>query len=166
VSRADIAQQIKQSRAFRCHAEKAIVSLIKTTDMILAVEETRFREYNITPTQYNVLRILRGAGEAGLPVMEIGNRMLSRVPDVTRLLDRMEKNGFVERQRGRADRRSVIARLTDQGLATVNALDPVVHEIEARVFANITPEEIDALCGVLEKLRENCFDDPNAPAQP
>ena len=166
MTRADIAQQIKQSRAFRSHAEKAIVSLIKTCDMILAVEETRFRELNVTPTQYNVLRILRGAGETGLPVMEIGNRMLSRVPDVTRLLDRMEKNGFVERQRGREDRRSVIARLTQHGLDTVNALDPVVHEIEAKIFAGITPEEVDQLCAVLEKLRENSFEDPAAPQNP
>ncbi|MBI1290991.1 MarR family transcriptional regulator [bacterium] len=157
MSRADIANQIKQARGFRSVPEKAFVSLIKTNDMVVAAEESVFRQAGITFTQYNVLRILRGSHPDGLPVMEVGSRMLSRVPDVTRLLNRMERNGLIERHRGKVDRRSIIVRLSAKGMDSVNGLDPVVSEMQRRLFDGLSDDELDAFCRVLEKLRENAM---------
>ena len=111
-------------------------------------------EAELTPTQYNALRILRGAGTAGLPCREVGERMVTREPDVTRLLDRLEDRGLVHRQRSDRDRRVVEATITPVGLERLGELDgPVLKALEGQL-SHLGEESLRGLIGILEQIRE------------
>ena len=112
------------------------------------------RPHALSQPQYNVLRILRGAGPAGLPSGEVGDRMVARDPDVTRLLDRMEARGLVARARDQADRRVVVARLTEAGRRLVDALDAPVQAMHARQLGHLSGAELHALSALLERARD------------
>ncbi|MBD0319568.1 MAG: MarR family transcriptional regulator [Gemmatimonadetes bacterium] len=112
------------------------------------------KEHDLTSTQYNVLRILRGAGRAGLTAGEIGERLITRDPDVTRLLDRMERRGLVERWRCTEDRRVVWTRITADGLAAVGALDAPVDELHVRLLRHMGDDRLRQLVELLEQARE------------
>jgi DNA-binding MarR family transcriptional regulator len=112
------------------------------------------KDFGITQPQYNVLRILRGAGPGGLPSGEVGERMVaSREPDVTRLLVRMEGRGLIRRDRQPENRRVVTARLTDKGLRLVNALDEPVRRMHMRQLHHMSRRELDSLATLLERAR-------------
>lgn len=111
----------------------------------------------LSPTQYNVLRILRGAGEEGLPCREVGERMIKRVPDVTRLLDRMEAKGWVKRRRLARDRRVVQVRITPAGLKLVGSLDEPVRGLHRRRLGRMGEKKLRALLRLLEEARR-CAD--------
>jgi DNA-binding MarR family transcriptional regulator len=111
------------------------------------------KPHGITPTQYNVLRILRGAGEAGLCRSEIIERMIARVPDATRLLDRMEAVALVERERSEEDRRFVTTRITAQGLRMLAALDATILELHRRQFAALDETGLRTLIDLLALAR-------------
>ena len=115
------------------------------------------KEYQLTDVTYNILRILRGAGEGGLPCAEISKRMLSRVPDVTRLIDRLVKLEYVERNRKDGDRRVVIQTLTPKGLEIVNKIDEPLLEICRNNFANLSEKERKDLLTLMTKLLQNPF---------
>src|SRR5690242_20032776 len=108
--------------------EQVFVSLLLTSDVLSRQLEPVLKAAEISPTQYNVLRILRGT-PGGLPCGEIGSRMITRDPDITRLLDRLEKRGLVSRRRGSRDRRVVWARITDAGLRLVAQLDAPILDV-------------------------------------
>jgi len=116
------------------------------------VEET-LRPFGLTHPQYNVLRILAGAGAAGLPCGEVGSRMVTRDPDVTRLLDRMEKNGHVRRGRASEDRRVVRAYLTAEGAATLRLLEKPVRDAIRQPLAPLGTAKLDQLTALLEEVR-------------
>src|SRR4051812_36665208 len=116
--------------------------------------ELFLRPYGITATQYNVLRILRGAGSEGLCRNELRDRMLTRMPDVTRLLDRMEDAGLVERTRGEEDRRMVNTRLTPRALELLSTLDPLVAAREKSFFTGVSADQIQSLIDVLGTVRD------------
>jgi DNA-binding MarR family transcriptional regulator len=111
------------------------------------------RPYDISQPQYNVLRILRGAGPKGLLRGQVGERMVTRVPDVTRLLDRMESLGQVTRERGEDDRRSVRVRLTPEGMRIVNSLDKPIRQMHQTQFAHFSKAEIEAFNQLLLKAK-------------
>ncbi len=111
----------------------------------------------LSPTQYNVLRILRGAGESGLPCREISNRMIKRDPDVTRLLDRMEAKGWVKRRRGTSDRRVILVQITPAGLELVRSLDEPVRGLHRRRLGRMGAKRLRTLLGLLEEARR-CAD--------
>jgi DNA-binding MarR family transcriptional regulator len=113
------------------------------------------KPYGITPTQYNVLRILRGAGAAGLCRNEVGARLVTPVPDVTRLLDRMADMKLIARQRSDEDRRLVRTHLTAKGLDLVNSLDAVLRPSHLQRLAGIPREKITALVETLAEIRSN-----------
>src|SRR5687768_12705450 len=115
--------EIKQQKPFAGTWEEAYLNLVRTADMLSYESGELLRGYNLTPSSYNVLRILRGAGEDGLPSGEIGNRMLTRMPDITRVVDRLQEMELVERYRPPQDRRVVRARVTKQGLSLLKKLD-------------------------------------------
>jgi DNA-binding MarR family transcriptional regulator len=115
----------------------------------------------ISAPQYNALRILRGAGEAGLPCGEIAARMVTRDPDVTRLLDRLQKRGLIARGRGADDRRVVSTRITPEGLALLDDLDRPVRERHVKQLGFLSEPEVDALLAQLTRLREQ--QDPDEP---
>ena len=110
------------------------------------------KEHGLTGTQYNVLRILRGAAPSGLPCKGIGDRMISHDPDMTRLLDRMEKRGLITRERQSDDRRVVKTRITAQGLEVLKKLDAPVQELHRRQFRNIGTERLKSLAAALEEI--------------
>jgi DNA-binding MarR family transcriptional regulator len=112
------------------------------------------KPHGITGTQYNVLRILRGAGPGGLCRNDVRDRMLTRMPDVTRLLDRMEESGLIDRTRETSDRRMVMTRITANGLRLLDELEDVVVRQEKRAFAVLTKEQMRTLIAHLAAVRE------------
>lgn len=137
---------------FESVQQEAMVALLVASGHVVQALEQVCAEHRITHDQYNVLRILRGAGAAGLPCGAIAERLVRHDPDVTRLLDRLEALGFVARARATEDRRVVIARLTGEGAALLEALGPAVAALHAAQFRGLARAEFDALGALLEKL--------------
>jgi DNA-binding MarR family transcriptional regulator len=152
---ADLQHEIKQPKPFRSPEAEVFLNLLRTSTLLVGALSDLLREHDLTQPQYNVLRILRGAGAHGLPSGEIGGRMVTREPDVTRLLDRMEARGLVARERGTVDRRVVTVRATVEGLRKVDALDAPVQEMHARQLAHLSPDELRTLNALLERAREH-----------
>lgn len=149
----DLQAELKQTRPFRSPIEELLVGLQRTAAVVEHALETALKPSAITPTQYNVLRILRGAGDQGLCRTEVGQRMVRRVPDVTRLLDRMEEAGYITRTRGGDDRRYVTTRITSAGLQTLAELDAVVTRFLHRYDDVLDAERLQALTEGLSALR-------------
>ncbi|NJD17754.1 MAG: MarR family transcriptional regulator [Gemmatimonadetes bacterium] len=147
-------QEIRQSRPFRSRTHEAFLSLLRTADVARSRMSDVCQRAGVTFQQYNVLRILRGAGEAGLPTLEIGARMIERTPGVTRILDRLERKGWVTRERHAEDRRQVWCHITPEGVALLARLDAPVDAGDAAVFAGMDDAEVDALVRTLDRVRE------------
>ncbi len=111
------------------------------------------KAYELSPTQYNVLRILRGAGEAGATCKDIGARLVARDPDITRLVDRLEKRGLSTRDRAKEDRRFVTTRLTKTGLELVNQLDLPMERLHQKLMGHVSAKRLKELVDSLEELR-------------
>ncbi len=150
--------EIGQQRSSVTLEEEAALSLYRTSQLLLDLNEAFFREHGFTPSQYNVLRILRGAGEGGLGRNEIRERLVNRMPDVTRLLDRMEEAGLVRRERSLADRRYVPTVLTEQGLALVNKMDGPVIESHRSHLGHLSPGKLHSLIEILALIRAHVAD--------
>jgi DNA-binding MarR family transcriptional regulator len=146
--------EIKQPKPFRSLEAEVFLNVLRTYTVLLGGLVDVLRPHELTQPQYNVLRILRGAGADGLASGDVGERMVSREPDVTRLLDRMETRGLVARQRSVADRRVVMVRLTPAGLRLVNDLDEPVQQMHARQLGHLSGEELGALNMLLERARQ------------
>jgi DNA-binding MarR family transcriptional regulator len=129
------------------------VALLKTADSVGQEAEQLFRSQGLTGAQYNVLRILRGAEPDGLPCRGIGDLMISHDPDMTRLLDRMEKRRLIVRKRQTDDRRVVKTRVTREGLELLKILDQPVRELHRRQFRHMTAARLKALAELLEEAR-------------
>ncbi len=129
------------------------VALLKTADFLGLQAEQLLKSHGLTATQYNVLRILRGAEPAGLACRSIGDRMISHDPDMTRLLDRMEKRGLITRSRHAEDRRVVKSRITSAGLDLLKSLDQPVRELHKRQFRHIPAARLKMLARLLEEVR-------------
>ena len=146
--------EIKQQRPFRSLAQEAHLSVMRTAALLEHSFAELVRPHGVTPTQYNVLRILQGAGGEGLCRNEVRDRLVARVPDASRLLDRLEEMGLVARERDAGDRRLVKTRITPDGLATLAALEGPVAAIHDRQFGQLDPGELETLIGVLARVRE------------
>lgn len=133
--------------------EQVFVELVCTTDRLSRGVAALLKSEDLSSTQYNVLRILRGASE-GLPCGEIARRLITREPDITRLLDRMEKRGLISRCRETTDRRTVMTRITDTGLKTVNRLDAPVQAIHRQQLGHLSRGRLEALAGLLREARQ------------
>ena len=146
--------EIKQRKPFRSLEQEAQLSVVRTSAMLVDAFERMLKPYGITATQYNVLRILRGAEPDGLCRNDLRDRMITRMPDVTRLLDRMEESDLIDRSRETNDRRMVMTRITAKGRRLLDELeDPVAREHE-RAFAALTKEQMRTLIGQLAAVRE------------
>jgi DNA-binding MarR family transcriptional regulator len=128
--------------------ETAFLDLLRTTDMLSRRLIPVLKAEDLSMTQYNVLRILRGAPE-GLPCGEVANRMITRDPDITRLLDRLEKRGLISRTRESKDRRMVMARITPQGLKLLGRLDEPVQEAHRKHLGHLGRERLRTLTELL-----------------
>jgi DNA-binding MarR family transcriptional regulator len=149
-----ILEEIRQTRPFRTQQEEAVLNIVRTADALKRGGELLFRRHGITSAQYNVLRILRGAGDRGLHCSAIAERMITAEPDVTRLLMRMERLGLLVRRRDSSDRRMVTAIATNRGLQLLDELEAPLRELQERQFAMLSEDEIEALTDGLEKVRE------------
>lgn len=147
-------REIQQRKPFPSLEEEAFLNLLRTANALSQGMATLLKPAELTPTQYNVLRILRGAGREGLPSGEVGERMVTRDPDVTRLLDRLEKRGLVKRWRDEADRRVVRAGITRAGLEVIAPLDEPVEQIHVRQLSHLGEERLRELVALLEAARE------------
>ena len=148
-----ILEEIRQTRPFATQQEEAALNIVRTADALKRGGELLFRRHGITSAQYNVLRILRGAGDRGLHCSGIAERMITAEPDITRLLMRMERLGLLMRQRDSADRRMVTAIATELGLQLLVELEAPLRRLQERQFALLSQDEIDALIDGLEKVR-------------
>jgi DNA-binding MarR family transcriptional regulator len=132
--------------------EKTFLELLQTTDRLSRGVAAVLKTEELSMTQYNVLRVLRGSPQ-GLPCGEIARRLITREPDVTRLLDRMEKRGLISRCRETVDRRTVLTRITKMGLDTVNRLDEPVRAVHHKQLGHLGHEHLLSLTGLLREAR-------------
>jgi DNA-binding MarR family transcriptional regulator len=146
--------EIKQRRPFTSSQEEAFLNLQRTADALMRGFEELLKPSGLTHTQYNVLRILRGAAPEGLPCRELAERMITRDPDVTRLLDRLEARGLVSRTRDVADRRIIVTRITAQGMRLLEGLDSPVAELHRRQLSHLGGDRIQKLIDLLEVTRK------------
>jgi len=137
-----------------CPEEAAFLDLLRTTDMLSRRLVPVLKAEDLSATQYNVLRILRGAPE-GLACGEIAGRMITRDPDVTRLLDRLEKRGLISRDRETKDRRTVMARITPEGLTLLSRLDEPVQAAHRKQLGHLGRERLRTLVKLLSLLRNH-----------
>ena len=147
-------QELQQARPFVSLEAEAALSVARTAALLDAETAEALKPHGLTPTQYNVLRILRGAGEAGYCRYEVGDRLVTPVPDVTRLLDRLEAAGLVDRARDPEDRRQVRARITPRGLRLLAELDGVTRDLHHRQLGHLGEERLRALVELLAAARE------------
>jgi DNA-binding MarR family transcriptional regulator len=146
-------EEINKRHPFECPEEEAALNLLRTVDH-LGQDFTRlFHEHGISPPQYNALRILRGVGGDGLPCVEIAGRMITRMPDITRLVDRLEAAGLVERRRTEQDRRVVLVKVTSAGRDILARLDRPVLDLHRRQLGHLTRPELAELNRLLVKAR-------------
>ena len=146
--------ELRQRRPFESLEQEAHLNLVRTTAVLTDALEHVVKAAGLTLAQFNVLRILRGAGPDGLCRNELRDRLLTRMPDVTRLLDRMEEAGHVVRERGDADRRLVHTRITVAGLDVLARLDQPVADAHRRLLGHLAPEELRALTDLLTRARQ------------
>ncbi len=147
--------EIKQNKGFTSTAEEALLNLQRTADHIQIAYTRLFREHGITSQQYNVLRILRGAGEP-LPILEVGDRMVTVVPAITGLIDRLEKQGLVRRTRSEADRRVVTVTILGKGLSLLGDLDKPIVTLSKQLLTHMEEKELKKTIQLLEKMRQHC----------
>ncbi len=150
-------QQIGKREPFASPEEEAVLSIIRTADVLIRAAAERFKTHDLSPTQYNVLRILRGtcpAGTSGLPCGAIANHMLTRDPDMTRLLDRLEKRGLISRAREARDRRIVRTCITEKGLSVLAEMDPLVSGCHRKHLGHLSRSQLRQLIELLELARE------------
>lgn len=146
--------EIKQTRPFRSARQEAAIGLLRTVDELRRHFDRVIEPHGITGQQYNVLRILRGAHPDPLPTLEIGERLIERVPGITRLLDRLEEKGLVRRQRCTHDRRMVHCWISEAGLTLLAGMDEAVDRADQESMGDLSEAEVLGLIGLLERIRE------------
>lgn len=134
-------------------AKQALLSLFRTADRLKGLLGATIEPHGVTLQQFNVLRILRGAEPEGLPTLTVADRMIERAPGITRMVDRLEREGLVGRERRGGDRRCVHIRITRKGLALLAELDRPVDAADRAAFAGLGPRELARLTALLEKVR-------------
>ena len=154
---------ILQQRPFTDPCEEAFLALLYTADSLQRAFYRQIRSWGLTGTQYNVLRILRGAQPGGLTCAEIGSRMITAVPDITRLLARLNLLGFIRQHRDTADRRIVWTHIAPAGLDLLERMDPIVAVIPGQLLGHLDQAEITHLIALLEAARSG---NPSAACDP
>lgn len=144
--------EIKQQKPFPTLEAEAYLNLLRTTESLRQGLEALLKQAGLSPSQYNVLRILAGSPD-GLPCTEIGNRMVNRDPDVTRLLDRLEKRGLVLRTRHAGDRRVIITCITTSGIELLQQLRQPVLDLQKRQLGHMNQADLRQLIELLEQVR-------------
>lgn len=150
----DLRDELKQRKPFVSLEQEAQLSIVRTSMLLFDAFEQLLKPHGISSTQYNVLRILRGAEPTGLCRNELRDRMLTRMPDVTRLLDRMEQADLVTRERSSEDRRLVRTRITKKGARLLRQLDDLVEQEHQRRLGHLSREQLKSLISLLSVVRQ------------
>src|SRR5947209_4116668 len=145
--------EVKKKRPFESPEQEAALSIVRTSDQLQIRFARLLREHGLTPSQYNVLRILRGEGKP-LPILEIASRTITVVPGITGLIDRLEQAGFVKRMRCEKDRRVIYVALTDDGTKALAILDEPLLALHRKLLGHLSQGDLNDLIRLLEKVRE------------
>ena len=146
-------REVKKKHPFTQLEQEASLNLARTADQMQIRFVRLFREHGLTPSQYNILRILRGEG-APLPILEVADRMVTVVPGITGLIDRLEEAGLVERRRCPEDRRVIYVALRHRAAELLAKLDEPVLDLHKRLMGHLSETELRELIRLLEKARE------------
>lgn len=146
-------EEIKQTKPFAGLEQEALLNVQRTSAYVTRAGQQILKRHGLTEPQYNVLRILRGAGIGGLRCMEIGERMISRDPDISRLMERLQYHRLLERRRDSKDRRAIYSRITDAGLKVLEELDPEMTAASHVVLGHMNAEKLKLLIELLEEVR-------------
>ncbi len=152
MGRREFQEMIRQKKVFRSLETEALVALIFTAERVRELSDTLLRKYALSVEQYNVLRILRGAGGDGMRTYDVVERMIHRSPNITRLADKLEKRGLVSRRRSKEDGRVILLRIEPSGVELLGKLDRPVEEIDRSLMSGLGRDELDELVVLLEKL--------------
>jgi DNA-binding MarR family transcriptional regulator len=150
--------EIAQQRPFASKEEEALLNILRTADCLQREFQRRSREWGVTATQYNVLRILRGAHPEGLTCTSLGDRMITAEPDITRLLKRLSGMGFIRQKRDTADRRVVRTFISAKGLQLLEQMDPVIDRTPRQMLGHMKQNQIEQLIALTEEARKGCGD--------
>jgi len=152
--RSQILEEIRQTRPFASLQAEALLGLLKTADQLRRQGARILAPYGISSQQYNVLRILRGAGEKGIPTLEIAGRLIEQAPGITRLLDQLEKKKWIRRRRCPEDRRQVLCWITADGVRLLARLDEPVERYGQEALKMLSEKELRVLVGLLDRVRK------------
>ena len=155
--------EIAQQKPFSSRTEEALLNTLRTADCLHRAGQLALRSWNITSSQYNVLRILRGAHPEGLPCSAIGDRMITAEPDITRLLSRLKARQLIRQQRSRKDRRVLWTYISDSGLALLEEMDETVARLPDRLLGHLSEHELSEFIRLLELARMKCGDGRQPP---
>jgi DNA-binding MarR family transcriptional regulator len=142
-----------EDRHFDSLEQEVFLNLWRTYDRLRALEDSLFDPYGLTPQQYNALRLLRGQHPGAVPTLTLARRLVSRAPDITRLLDKLEQRGLVRRERPAEDRRTVRVRITEAGLALLRQLRAPVRDCHTRQLGHLSPRQLQRLVALLRAAR-------------
>ena len=154
--------EIAQQRPFTSLHEEALLNLARTNDCLHRAFYTHCKHFGVTSTQYDVLRILRGSNPKGLTCSDIGDRMVTADPDITRLLRRLAALGFIRQKRDAADRRVVRTFISSKGLELLAQMDPIIAKLPVELLGHIDRIGLQQLIGLLEQARLHCGADAAA----
>lgn len=148
-----IQRELKQKRPFRSAQQEATLALLRTADVVRRRIAGVIEPCGITVQQYNVLRIILGAGKDGIPTLDIAERMIERAPGITRLLDRLEAKKLVRRQRCATDRRQVMCWITEPGLKLLKEMEEQVNQADHMAIGDLAAAELERFIGLLDAVR-------------
>ena len=161
----ELREELKQTRPFHSPAHEAVVSVLRTAALLQRQLALVVERGGVSLQQYNVLRILRGAGDEGLPTLAIRDRMIEEAAGITRLLDKLERAGYVVRERCTPDRRQVLCRLTDSGIGVLAKLDQPVDALNDAALSTLDSVEQAKLIELLGAVRASCAGQASRPTQ-
>jgi DNA-binding MarR family transcriptional regulator len=153
---ANLKHEIQQKTPFLNLEEEALLNLVRTSDFLQRAVQHKTRESGLTSTQYNVLRILRGARPEGLQCAAIGERMVTAEPDVTRLLARLKALKLVRQHRDKHDRRVIWTQISETGLELLSSMDPLMQRLPAELLGHMSQAELTQMIRLLELARGPC----------
>lgn len=148
-----IHEEIKQKAPFRSRSQEAMIAIARTASLIERRTSKVLAPFGVSTAQYNVLRILRGAGPEGLPTLAIRERLIDPAAAITRLVDKLDTAGLLERERTEADRRQVTCRITREGLELLERTDPIIDKLDDMLRSVLSAEELEHFNRQLDRMR-------------
>jgi DNA-binding MarR family transcriptional regulator len=147
-----VQSEIRQTRPFRSRRQEATIALLRTASVVGRAIGRVLEPWNLSPAQYNALRIIRGAESAGIATLAIRERMIEEGTTITRILDKLEESGFIRRDRG-PDRRQVLCYATAEGRRLLDKIDPLVDAADEQVVASLSARDLQHFIALLDSIR-------------